>query len=81
MAMLTKVAKSSEIPVNSGKAFSDCVLSRTTLRDLVSTEKTMGELIKTYVHQAMEAFQDASAEPKKTKPTRLNPSTVCGPRR
>ena len=57
----------------------DYVLSRTTLRDLVSTEKTMGELIKTYV-RAMESFQDAGAEPKETNITKLNPSTVCGPR-
>ena len=58
----------------------DYVLSRTTLRDLVNTEKTMGELIKTYV-QAMEAFQDAGTERKETNITQLNPSTVCGPRR
>ena len=63
----------------------DCVLSRTTLRDLVSTENTMGELIKTYV-QAVEALHDSSAAPKETNPSKLNPSklnppTVCGPRR
>jgi len=57
----------------------DYVLSRTTLRDLVSTEKTMGELIETYV-QAMESFQDVGAEPKETTTTKMNPSAVCGPR-
>lgn len=58
----------------------DCVLSRTTLRDLLSTEKTMGELIRTQV-QAMDAFQDAGAEPKETNITSLSSSTACGPRR
>lgn len=58
----------------------DCVLSRTTLRDLLSTEKTMGELIKTHV-QAMDAFQDAGAEPKETNITKLNLSTVSSSRR
>jgi Rrf2 family protein len=71
------------------QAMIDTVLSRTTLRDLLSTEKTMGELIKTHV-QAMDAFQDAGAEPKETNITELsssssssssNSSTVCGPRR